>query len=100
MPIEFSSQFLTVGVEAQGQGASTVESFDDITEAILSLASRDEVDILKLASEGRLREIFPYKMRASHAPELEAWNDVVEAPNRPLTDEEYQRFLRRQPIDG
>lgn len=98
MAIEFSSQFLTVGVEAQD--TSAVESFDDITEAILGLASKDEVDILELASQGRLRELFPYKMRASHAPELEAWDDVVEAPNRPLTEEEYQRFLRRQPIRG
>ncbi|ODT85755.1 MAG: hypothetical protein ABS69_00575 [Nitrosomonadales bacterium SCN 54-20] len=96
MVTKFNSEFLAVGVEVKD--TSSVESLDEITEAILSLAEKDEVDILKFASEGRLKEIFPYKMRVSHAPELESWDDVIEAPTRPLTDEEYKQFLRRRPI--
>jgi hypothetical protein len=98
VPTTFSSPFLTIGIEVQDN--SRVEPLDEITEAILKLATKDDVDILELAAEGRLKEIFPYKIRASRAPELEAWDDVVEAPNRPLTDEEYQQFLRRRPIQG
>lgn len=103
MTTRFTSEFLAVGVEAKNTSSvesfdTSVEFFDEVTEAILGLAEKNEVDILKLASEGRLKEVFPYKMRVSHTPELESWDEVVEAPNRPLTDDEYKRFLRRRPV--
>jgi hypothetical protein len=34
------------------------------------------------------------KQEGGTSCQLEAWDDVVEAPLRPLTEEEYQRFLR------
>ena len=64
-----------------------------VTAAIINLAGQSEVDLAELASEGRLHEVFPFKLPEPVASTLEKWDAVVEAPARPLTDEEYLKFL-------
>jgi hypothetical protein len=109
MVTKSSSEFLAIGTEAKKissaefrdevtQAIRNLAEKDEVYKAILTLAEKNEVDILKLASEDRLKEIFPYEARATHFPELESWDDVAEAPNRRLTDEEYKQFLLGKPL--
>ena len=82
---------------ASNDDAELVVSDDlllQVTTAIIAMARRSEVDLAELASEGRLKEVFPFKLAEPVPSILENWDDVVEAPARPLTDEEYLNFLR------
>ena len=65
-----------------------------VTTAIINMAGCSEIDLSELASEGRLHEVFPFKLAEIGSTTLEKWDDVVEAPARPLTDEDYMKFLR------
>ncbi|MPZ43616.1 MAG: hypothetical protein GEV05_09480 [Betaproteobacteria bacterium] len=69
-------------------------SLEEVTDAIVRLSCTDEVTLFTLASEGKLWTIFPYAATYQGVPETEAWDDVQEAPNRTLTDEEHEKWLR------
>jgi hypothetical protein len=71
------------------------ELLQQVITAVINMAGRAEVDLAELASEGRLHEVFPFRLRDLGPSTLEKWDDVVEAPARPLSDEEYLKFLRR-----
>lgn len=79
-------------------------SSSEIAAAIRRLASFDEVELSELVCEGRLEEAFPFvpddmedgSSADGHGrpPELQRFEDLQEAPARPLTDEEYRKFLK------
>lgn len=83
-------------------GTSTVANWheprelvlDEVANVIIKLSQIDEATLLEHASKGELASLLPYTVVASEAPQLEAWEDVVEAPDRELTDEEHERWLR------
>ena len=70
-------------------------TLDNVVETILRLAQYDEVELLKLASENRLSEVIPYRVKQDTAePLLDDWEQVQEAPARRLTDAEFRKFLK------
>lgn len=67
---------------------------DEVADAIIKLSQIDEATLLEHASKGELASLLPFTVVATEAPQLEAWDDVVDAPDRELTDEEHERWLR------
>src|SRR6266404_8954886 len=76
------------------RGRATLE---DVVSAIIALGRYDELELFQLVSGGKLQQVFPFRLRTSISdpiPELDRWEDVVKAPSRALTDDEYEGFLR------
>jgi hypothetical protein len=75
---------------------SAAVTIEEVVVAILELAKRklNEEELAELVSAGRLHEVFPYRPQLQVPAVLERWEDVIEAPARELTEEEYRQFLR------
>lgn len=69
-------------------------TMDEVVNSILALARLDEAQLAELVSSGNLRSQFPFRVQDSVSPPLRHFSDATKAPDRPLMDEEYQRFLR------
>jgi hypothetical protein len=69
-------------------------AFEEVADAIIKLSTIDETTLLEHAGNGDLASLLPYTVVGSESPQLEAWDDVAEAPGRSLSDEEHERWLR------
>ena len=69
-------------------------TLEEVTDAIIKLSFIDETTLLEHASKGELASLLPYALVEAESPQLEAWDDVAEAPEHALTDEEHERWLR------
>jgi hypothetical protein len=71
-------------------------TIEEVVVAILELAERklNEEELADLVSAGRLHEVFPYRPRLQVPAVLDRWEDVIEAPARELSEEEYRQVLR------
>ena len=87
---DFVTNFTVRGVIREQRGASV----DEVVEAILALSRLNPAAIAEQVAAGGLRETFPFRIRDGETPALRRFSDVEEIPDRPLTDEEYEQFLR------
>ena len=62
--------------------------------AVRALAAMDEVTVQAMAEAGGLAQRAMRLDAKSDSEPLSRFDDVHEAPSRPLSDREYQRWLR------
>jgi hypothetical protein len=68
---------------------------ENVAVAVARLARYDEAMLAELVSEGRLREVFPFRLAAGTPPEDSLDEaDVPQASPVPLSDEAFAQLLR------
>jgi hypothetical protein len=61
-------------------------TIEDVLKAVVMISERDETEIQQLATEGRLREIFPFRARELQTPpDFESHEALTRASAMPLT---------------
>jgi hypothetical protein len=61
-------------------------TIEDVLKAVVLISEHDESDVQRLASEGRLRELFPFRARVAQVPpDFEPRHALKRASPLPLT---------------
>ena len=94
MAILQHGELVTISSDVDSSDEQRGASVDEVVEAIVALSRLGEAEIAERAASGKLREMFPFRIRDGETPGLRLFSDVEEALARALTDEEYLQFLR------
>ncbi len=89
---------LSAGSLVERPDSTEPVTLEQVVAAVLALDRFSEEEVLDLISHGKLREVFAFGLRTRQLPpDTVPWDNIREAPARPLTEEEDLASVRGEP---